>query len=192
MGYVQSLRLIASITLGCMTLVGFQFAGVSLTIREYFAALTVVAVSFATMIQNNYDDRYFDAKYKGKSYALENRNYTYFLLFHWTMALIMLAVLSYFDIGYGLVGIVAATIGMFYSKTYKIPLLPMVAVALANTLTLAFPVAIEAISLTQVSALFALSFSLWCLREIYKDEEDKNVDRLHKWTIPSQFGRPIV
>ena len=188
MNYIKSVRPISSIFLGFMCLVGFLFTQIDLTLLQFLTIFTVVLVGFATMLKNDYDDRKHDAKNKNKTFALNNKYYLLVVRFTWLGVFVAILLNTLLSPSYGMLITFSALICFFYNSFYKIPFGSMIAVSTANLGALLFPLIHNIDHFDKLKYFLLLNFFIFLLREVIKDEDDKDFDKDYKWTIPSFFS----
>jgi len=151
------------------------------------AVLATFFITSATILQNDWRDRFHDAR-KGKMLALQHQKaFITWTITYWAMSggLIVLAVLH--DHAIGVVLALTAIVGLVYSETRKIPLVPIMLVSLCSATAVTLPIVVGGNS----EKLWLMSLSVFCIifaREIMKDLEDAYLDRGYKWTFPLRIG----
>jgi 4-hydroxybenzoate polyprenyltransferase len=147
----------------------------------------VFCITCATMLQNDWRDRYHDIK-KGKSFASDHpRIFLLFLLSVWCACCLSVGVIALQNGTLALLLAAMALAGLVYSETRKIPWTPVFLTAVTSASPALLPATVAA-DAAPALRLFAAAALLIFGREILKDLADKPFDDGHKWTIPLAYG----
>lgn len=188
MNWIRAMRPITVLKAGLLTLISFQLSNGKLSGNAFILAIFVTLGAMATMVLNDWEDRRHDRK-KGKDFAYrKGYRFLAFAITLWAIALMLGVYIWVTRQEYGLISIVLMLIGVVYSKTRYVLLLPTLTVALASALPVLYPLA-EAPNL-KIYALFLVVFLFIFGREILKDLGDTH-DVGYKNTLPVRFGEVI-
>lgn len=185
MPWVNTLRPMAALLSGLITIAGFRL--VEMTIA-WWAVLAVFTGTMATMVENDWHDRYAD-RLKHKPLAYDNQ--TEFFRWRctlWGLCLLLISRTSYDYPAMGVLLFGLVIVSWAYAYVYHRPLLPGILVALAYAAPVLLPVA-EDISSVHSWYLFAtIALTIYAI-EITNDLDDVAIDRLgYKWTWPVAVG----
>ncbi|TSC76432.1 MAG: hypothetical protein G01um101431_565 [Parcubacteria group bacterium Gr01-1014_31] len=182
--WIWSFRLPVCTLAGLQAVASFWVAGMD---PSWLVAVAVFFIACATMLQNDWRDRYHDRR-KGKVVALEHPGtFLALLLACWSICGLFLLLVVIEDNRTGIVLSLMAFAGMVYSETRLMPMVPVTLVAVTAASPSLLP-AVAGASVDTVWPLF-LSFVLVVFgREVTKDLDDENIDRGYKWTIPLAWG----
>lgn len=185
--YLKSVRPLASVFPGLLTLAAFRIASGS-SRGAWGLAGAVVIISMAIMAQNDLRDRRHDAK-KGKCFVLENeRSFKWFVTILWLAAGLAAWKASAGNVGYELLLGFMIVGGLLYSEVHAVPMLPNTTVALMYISPALLPLFVYPHG----------SFTCWSLflgmapavfgREMLKDFDDRAIDPGYKWTLLQRVG----
>ena len=177
--------------------------GYFLTLRTYpltgvlgLSMLSAMLISAAGMAINDYFDRHIDARIKPHrpipSGRIKSRSALLISLLLFGIGVYI--PLEYVNITCVYIALIVSLLLVIYSWLLaKLPLLGNIAVALSTGLTFVFGEATATghIFSTNISILFTLAFLSTLAREIYKDIEDVEGDKISRRTIPMIVGREI-
>ncbi len=182
--WVKSLRLSVCFLASLLTVTGFRVAGLA---TPWAAVAAVFFITCATMLQNDWRDKYHDSR-KGKTLALQQQGaFLVWLLVFWAVCGGLIIVAAVHNAGVGIALAILALVGIAYSETRRIPLVPVTLVSLAS----ASPVALPLFSGANPERFWLLFLSVSLVifaREITKDLEDMHIDGDYKWTLPLALG----
>ena len=182
--WVKSLRLSVCILASFLAITGFVLAGTGIS---WVAVAAVFFIASATMLQNDWRDRFHDIR-KGKVLACQHAGkFLALLSAFWLVSGGLIALAAVHDTSVGVALAILAVAGVVYSETRMIPLVPIVLVSLASASPAALPLAAGANS-EKLWLLFLSAILVVFAREITKDLDDKQIDGGYKWTIPLAFG----
>lgn len=178
--YIKSLRLSTGISASLLSYSAFILAHQD---TPWSIVISIGCICSATMAWNDYRDRENDRK-KGKVFASNNpQPFLVFCLMLWTMACSISIYATYL---YSFANTQLLWLGIFigvtYSETRKLFLLPAVLVALATALP-----SMLAYKAEYQNGVLLLSFAIFLFifaRENIKDIEDKKIDTGYKNTLP--------
>lgn len=184
--WICSLRLSICLFPGVLVLVSFKIANLSMK-HSWLCAITVVAIACATMVQNDWRDRFQDIK-RRKYLAFNNpRKFFIFTVALWIITFILSAMLTAKNNNLGLLSCLMIAAGLIYSETRKIPMAPIILVCLTWASLVLFPIFLGNGSF-QIWLLFIFVFITVFGREIITDLKDVSVDINYKWTLPLKLG----
>lgn len=127
--WVHAFRLPVCLFAAGLALVSFRMSGMR---PSWSAVLAMLLIACAMMLQNDWRDRAHDRK-KGKTLALRHpRTFLALVIATWSIA-VMVAILAtreHGPVGYMLFG--AIVVGLVYSETRTIPVVPILLVAIAS------------------------------------------------------------
>lgn len=182
--WIKSLRLPICFLNGLLTVAGFRIADISVS---WLSVVTVFFGACATMLQNDWRDRYHDVR-KGKMLALEHpRAFLALLLAFWAVACGLALAVAIENINAGIVLFLMALAGLVYSEVRLIPMAPVTLVALTSGSPVLLPIMAGA-DANKVWLLFLSTILIIFGREIAKDLDDHQIDGGYKWTIPLAIG----
>lgn len=182
--WIKSLRLSVCILASFLAITGFVLAGTGVS---WVAVMAVFFIASATMLQNDWRDRFHDIR-KGKVLAYQHAGkFLALLSAFWLVSGCLIALAAVHDISVGVALAILAVAGVMYSETRMIPFVPIVLVSLASASPAALPLAAGANS-EKLWLLFLSATLVVFAREITKDLDDKQIDGGYKWTIPLAFG----
>ena len=177
--WIDSLRLSMTLPAAALVHMGFVLSGHP---TNWLSVAIVFVVAVATMLQNDYDDRFHDFP-KGKRLAYHNPKIFRLVLFVlWTFVIIFSAKVltdSHFQ---GFLLFVCTAIGIFYSYSRQVAFLPLFLMAFTSSLPALFALRLEISAILCIGLCIAV-FSIIMGREIIKDFEDKDIDKGYKKTI---------
>ena len=184
--WAHSLRLTLGLFALALVLVSFKISNLS-NENSWLCAITALATVCATMVQNDWRDRFQDTK-KG-IYLANNNPKKFFLLVIvlWVLAGSLSLILIYKNINPGILALLMIVSGLIYSETRKVPMLSIVLVCLTWASLVLFPVFPKCNSF-QIWLLSIYLFLTIFGREIITDLKDIFVDRNYKWTIPQKLS----
>jgi len=184
--WVKSLRLSICIFAGVLTLVGLKIGNLDPG-QYWLCAIAVIAVSCATMVQNDWRDRFHDVS-KGKNLAHNNpKKFLAFTVGMWIIAIGLSYAVTIQNFRLSLPLWLAITSGLIYSETRKIPMMPIFLVCATSASCALFPIFVGR-NPQQVWLLAISVFLVIFGREMTKDLDDVSVDGNYKWTVPQKFG----
>ena len=182
--WIKSLRLPVCFLAVLLTIVSFRLGGAQISWLVIFA---VFFISCSTMLQNDWRDKYHDGR-KGKILALSHsRAFLALLLVFWTVACGLIVVVAVKNSNVGMALVAMALVGLFYSETRRIPMVPVTLVAIAS----GSPALLSIVAGADGNKAWLLFFSATFIifgREITKDIDDERIDAGYKWTIPLAVG----
>ena len=182
--WIKSLRLPICFLAGLLAIAGFKIADIPIS------WLSVAAVFFgmcATMLQNDWRDRYHDVR-KGKTLALKRpRAFLALLLAFWAVACGLAITVGIENINTGTVLFFMILAGLVYSEVRRIPMAPVTLVVFTSGSPVLLPIAAGA-GANKVWLLFLSTALIIFGREITKDIDDHQIDGGYKWTIPLAVG----
>ena len=182
--WIKSLRLPICFLAGLLAIASFKIADIPIS------WLSVAAVFFgacATMLQNDWRDRYHDIR-KGKTLALKYpRAFLALLLAFWAIACSLAITVGIENINAGIVLFLMALAGLAYSEVRRIPMAPVTLVVFTSGSPVLLPIAAGA-EANKVLWLFLSTALIIFGREITKDIDDHQIDGGYKWTIPLAVG----
>ncbi len=185
-GWIKPLRFTSVLMGALLATVGFVVSGIKFELPFLTTILFVLAAGTATMVNNDWEDRFHDAK-KGKVFALKNnRAFGKFNRVLWGFAILSVIAQFAVNINFGLLSVALLFVGLNYKAVYRYPLLPGLLVALMATGPLAFAQMVRASS--EVWILIFGTFLLVFGREVIKDIYDMKIDGGYKWTLPLAVG----
>lgn|SRR3989344_4595939 len=178
--WIKSLRLFVCVLASFLAITGFKLAGAD---TSWVAVAAVFFIASATMLQNDWRDRFHDVR-KGKKLVLQHQGaFLALLLAFWAVCGGLIVIVAVHNYRVGAVLAIVALAGIAYSETRKIPLVPIMLVSLAS----ASPAVLPLVSGANSEKLWPLFLSVTLVifaREITKDLGDKHIDGGYKWTIP--------
>jgi len=137
------------------------------------------------MATNDWSDRFHDAL-TGKVFALnQGKKFFWYIMGLWIVTFIFMVIVTAHNWQSGLLAVALMVIGLTYSYTYKVLLLPEVAVAAAYGIVTLFPVAEGGGYNWYVTPVI---FVLLLARENIKNIDHPHEDIGYKKTIASLFG----
>ncbi|MCM2339066.1 MAG: UbiA family prenyltransferase [Burkholderiales bacterium] len=182
--WIKSFRLFGCFLMVSLTIMSFVFARINIF---WEAVIAVFFITSATMLQNDWRDRFHDI-HKDKMLAFQQpRKFFALLLIFWLISWTLIGFIVALNLNIGIVLIIFTVVGIVYSETRMIPFIPIVLVSFASAGPVIFPLVMGANS----GKLFLLFFSTVFIvfaREIIKDLDDEQIDNGYKWTIPLAFG----
>lgn len=183
--WIKPLRLPICLLASLLTVASFRITGGA---PPAVAVIAVLVIACATMLQNDWRDRYHDER-KGKLFALQHQ--TAFLLavvVFWTVSLGLIIIAAAENLSMGMMLLLMASAGLIYSETYRIPSAPVLVVSLTSASPALLPMVAGGVQ-TSAPWLLFLSMAL-CIfgREISKDLSDEKIDMGYKWTFPIAIG----
>lgn len=182
--WIKSLRLSVCVLASFLAITGFTLAGTGIS---WVAVMAVFFIASATMLQNDWRDRFHDIR-KGKVLAYQHAGkFLALLSAFWLICGGLIALAAVHDTSVGVALAILAVAGIVYSETRMIPFVPIVLVSLASASPAALPLAAGASS-EKLWLLFLSATLVVFAREITKDLDDKQIDGGYKWTIPLVFG----
>lgn len=160
--------------------------------NAWLPALQVWVTAAATMVQNNYIDRFHDAK-EGRRYALEHPITSLVLAYVWWIAAGVVTVINGISGGwiYLLVGIILYAIGSSYSYLRKYLMVPTLATSLAGAGVISYAW-ISSPSHWELGWCIPLVVCVLFPRELFKDLKQIVIDRFWKRTIATEFGWEVA
>lgn len=183
--WIKALRLPVATLAILLAYVSFKISSVDVNST---ALVALFFISCATMLQNDWRDRYHDIE-KGKILAIK-KSHLFFICLDtlWIISFLLILAATAENKALGIILALVALCGVLYSETRRVPFLPIFLVSITSASPTLLPIAIGAdwhkiwpLSIT--AALIILG------REITKDIEDAHIDVGYKWTIPVAFGR---
>lgn len=183
--WIKSLRLSVCVLASFLAITGFVLAGTGIS---WVAVAAVFFIASATMLQNDWRDRFHDIR-KGKVLAYQHAGkFLALLSMFWLVSGGLIALASVHDTSIGIALAILAVAGVVYSETRMIPFVPIALVSLVSASPAALPLAAGANS-EKLWLLFLSATLVVFAREITKDLDDKQIDGGYKWTIPLAFGK---
>lgn len=182
--WIKSLRLSVCVLASFLAITGFTLVGTRIS---WVAVMAVFFIASATMLQNDWRDRFHDIR-KGKVLAYQHAGkFLASLSMFWLVSGGLIALATVHDTGVGVALAILAVAGVVYSETRMIPFVPIVLVSLASASPVALPLA-AGVNSEKLWLLFLSATLVVFAREITKDLDDKQIDSGYKWTIPLAFG----
>ena len=182
--WIKSMRLSVCILASFLAITGYTLVG---TGTSWVAVAAVFFIASATMLQNDWRDRFHDIR-KGKVLAYQHAGkFLALLSVFWLVSGGLIALAAVHDTSVGVALAILAVAGVVYSETRMIPFVPIVLVSLASASPAALPLA-AGTSSEKLWLLFLSATLVVFAREITKDLDDKQIDGGYKWTIPLAFG----
>jgi len=186
MKWIHSLRLTLGFFAGMVVLLSFKVADTS-NENSFLCAITAVVIACATMVQNDWRDRFHDTK-KGICLAFDNpKKFFDLAVVLWALAGSLSLGLVLRDCNLGLLAWLLIASGLIYSETRKIPLASISLVCVTWASLVLFPIFIGPNSF-QIGLLFFYLLLTIFGREIITDLKDVSADANYKWTIPQKLG----
>jgi len=183
--WVKAPRLPICLMAGVLTIVSFKL--VNRTHEAFLPALAVFAIACATMVQNDWRDRFHDIN-KGKTLALRQPlRFQLFLYAAWISAVAVCLMLFQVDYRQGAICALMMVSGLLYSEARRIPMLPLITVAVTSASPVLLAMFGQENKASQIT-LFVLIFGTILGREIIKDLMDREIDFGYKWTLPVVVG----
>lgn len=184
-----------------LCLSAFQLQGRNiLNGRRSYELIIVAVISFlacsGTMLYNDYQDRYRDAK-KGKLLALQHET-DFFRLTKGVLISVGLLACLLQPVSWAWFGVTVLMIciAIYYVRSYRYPCLSAVVVAFTAATPAFYAVLKDVSRPTDGFTLILLTMSIIFGREVLKDTEDIEADRDYKQTLPvvcgSSFARKIA
>lgn len=160
--------------------------------NAWLPALQVWVTSSATMVQNNYIDRFHDAK-EGRMYAFEHPVTSLVLTYIWWTLAVIVTVINGIAGGwlYLLAGTLLCAIGSSYSYLRKFVMIPTLATSLAGAGVISYAW-ISNPSHWELGWWIPLVMCVLFPRELYKDLKQIIIDRFWKRTIATEFGWEVA
>lgn len=184
--WIRSVRPLVSVFSGALVLVGFRIVH-NINHAAQLLAATITAICIVTMLQNDWRDRWQDAK-KGKSLACNHPHaFLAWTAFWWALSIVLVGVSSIQTPHAACLLIGLLVVAGIYSETRRIPFLPIILVSIVSSSPLLLPIAMGRSSDLLVRLFFGATAMIFA-REILKDIEDLPIDCGYKWTIPVAFG----
>lgn len=175
---IDSLRLSMTILAALLVHAGFA---ISHQPTNWWLVIVVFWITGMTMLQNDYFDRAHDLK-KGKNFVFNNhvavRNT---LGIVWSVLILISIVFLFQSFGQGLILLFCIFVGIFYSFSRKVLLLPALLVSITSSSPTLF--AFVSTKSPDCILLFLSVFLVILGREIIKDVEDESIDAGYKKTI---------
>lgn len=182
-GYIKATRLPAVAMAILLTLAAFRMRSWN-TSGLGLIMLFVVVVGIATMYQNDLRDRWHDAK-KGKVFARDHyRGFLTMTIVLWAISIALAFLLWSVDSRFVALSLAMILVGLTYSETRGVLLLPASLVGL----TFAGSVLFAGWTSSNAILLFAFTAILVFGREILKDLDDYPLDAGYKKTLPIVKG----
>ena len=182
--WIKSLRLPICFLAGLLAVASFRIANMNV---PWIEVIAVFFVACAIMLQNDWRDRRHDG-HKGKTLAIQHQEaFLALLLTFWTVScgLILVAITRDSNIGIALVTM--AFVGLIYSEVRRIPLAPIILVALTSGSPALLPIVAGAHEGNAWLVFLSATLIIFG-REIIKDIDDERIDNGYKWTIPLVLG----
>lgn len=189
MEWISALRLSLAAMMIILVLLAHKWGGGDL--REgIWPALLVAMICAATMAQNNLRDRHHDI-HKGRWLAWNKPvEFRRFVIGVWALSAVIMALLLWLGrltYAQSCVCLIGALVGLTYSETRRIPLLPMLLVQTS----VALPIFFGVIGLPGSPLVWYLLIMVWLVigyREILCDLHDREFDVGWKQTLPVIAG----
>ncbi len=183
MGWILAMRLHISVLAGLLAVASQKICKQEVDVR---IAIFVATAATATMVHNDWRDRFHDL-HKGKGFAfLHGSSFLFFAVILWVLAVGQAIFLWETKTFFGILSIAIMTLGMIYSETRKLPAVPGFIVAIASASPSLYSLSESYVILP--IAIFSFVTAIGFCREIICDIKDKDYDIYYKWTIPSVFG----
>jgi 4-hydroxybenzoate polyprenyltransferase len=187
MQWIKSLRLSICAFVPVLVLIGFRLCNLGFE-KAWLCSFAMLAVACATMVHNDWRDRFHDVR-KGKTLAYtQPRKYLAFTVLMWFIAIASSFAIYVENTMLSAVPWMAIALGLIYSETRKIPMVPIFIVSFTSASPVLFPLFLDHGSPKMWFLFFAVSVTIFA-REIVKDLEDVDVDYGYKWTLPLKVGR---
>jgi len=180
--WIKAFRFPISFMGAGLVILGFRITKLPI---PWLVPLTSLIILSATMLHNDWRDRFHDIK-KGKTLAFKHpQGFLILTLIIWIIAILLTITLWLSDYRLGIIPTIAITIGLVYSETRLIPLMPTMLVAIGTAILPLFPILFEQKSVVIISiSTFFIIFA----REVIKDIQDIEIDSNYKWTLPKKLG----
>ena len=184
--WMRSLRLSVCIFASLLVFVSFKICHIASS-NSLILGFGVLAIACATMVHNDWRDRFHDIR-KGKTLAFSKpEKYILFDVMMWIIAFSITAAVSFQSPRQSLLLWAAIASGLAYSETRKIPMVPIFMVSFTSASATLFPNFGGHNSHKLWLFFFAILVVIFG-REIIKDLEDVSVDKGYKWTLPQIIG----
>ncbi len=129
MGWILALRLHISVLAGLLAVASQKICKQEVNVS---IAVFVATAAAATMVHNDWRDRFHDLR-KGKSFALTHAPFfLYFVVILWMLAGGQTVFLWKTKTFFGILSVAIMALGMIYSETRKMPFVPGLVVAIAS------------------------------------------------------------
>jgi 4-hydroxybenzoate polyprenyltransferase len=183
--WLKALRLPICFLYGLLVITGFRLGGIKIS---WIVVSAVFFTACSIMLQNDWRDRYHDSR-KNKMLVLQHsQSFLIFLITFWLITCGLIFVAASRSVGIGMALSAIALAGFIYSETRKIPMAPVMLVALTS----GSPVLLSIVTGADGNKIWLLFLSITLIifgREITKDLDDEWMDGGYKWTIPLKIGR---
>lgn len=184
LAWLFSLRVPICLLAGLQAIASFRLTG---TPPSWLAVVTVFFIASATMLQNDWRDRRHDF-WKGKTLATNNpQTFLTVLAAFWGISAGLISIAAAGSGSLGIALAAMAIIGLTYSETRRIPMVPVLLVSLTSASPSLLPATTSA-NVGTVWPFFASLFLILFGREVTKDLDDARLDAGYKWTIPVVWG----
>jgi len=184
MGWINALRPTTSMMAGILSIIGFSVT--AWHPNAWLIAIFVTIGTCATMVHNDWRDRYHDIK-KNKDFALNaGAWFLFYDIMLWAVAIGMIPVLGRNEPVFIAIALTIVVAGLLYSETRLIPILPQLIVAITSATPVLFGV-LNAPCQRGWSLFWATTLLIYA-SEILMDINDCGHDRGYKWTLPLAIG----
>ena len=182
--WIRSLRLRVCVLAGFLVVASFRVAG---TPVSWISVAAVFFIACATMLQNDWRDRYHDRR-KGKVLVLEHPGgFLTLVLVFWAISFGLIVAAALVNKNLSIVLAPVALLGLFHVEFRRVPMAPVTLVALGSGSPALLPLAVGADEYRVWLLFLATSLAIFG-REITKDIDDLLIDGGYKWTIPLAVG----
>jgi 4-hydroxybenzoate polyprenyltransferase len=187
MQWIKSLRLSICAFVPVLVLIGFsRLCNLSFE-KAWLCGFAMLVIACATMVYNDWRDRFHDVR-KGKTLAhTQPRKFFFFTVMIWLIAIVVSLAVYIDNPKLSVILWVAIALGLIYSETRKIPMVPIFIVSITSASPVLFPLFLGHSS-PKMWLLFFVVGAIIFGRELIKDLEDVNVDHDYKWTLPLRVG----
>lgn len=182
MGLFASLLIVAAFRLQGITVEQYGYQKMSVLISLVVGGLTIA------MVWNDWYDRDHDAK-KGKTYARDNEDL--YFRYSFTLGIVVAGLISLIDFRswqfwFSMLLMIGS---LYYVRTYQIPLLPAITVALVSALPSLYWIGDNRAERPFLGFIFCVLIFVYIIaRETLKDLADVEVDVGYKMTPPIVWG----
>lgn len=182
--WVDALSLKVALFAALLALVSLQLAEVPPT---WSSIAAIFCITVSTMLQNDWRDRVHDVR-KGEVLVMEHtRAFLMLVLSAWAVSFTLVLMTMHSQPQLGAFLACVALVGLLYSEIRRVPMLPILLVALTSASPVLFPL-MHGHFTVQLGFLYGAAFWVIFAREITRDIEDMRIDPGYKWTLPVAYG----